>query len=188
MDMDKTWAEIVRGIAQFFYRKQEFVLTGGTTAQARKPLVLDAAGHIDASMINDADVDHGGLGGLADDDHTQYALADGSRALTKLLLAAGANLTIASGVITVTNSVHLVDTEAAGATDDLDTINGGSEQQILILGPVSGARDVVVKSGTGNIGCAGGVDFTMNQLGDRWYGFYSSALSAWVEIARRSVT
>lgn len=79
---EKTWAEIVKGVAQYFFRKAEHVQTGGTTATAHKPILLDDAGHIDASMINDADVDHGSIGGLADDDHTQYLRADGTRALT----------------------------------------------------------------------------------------------------------
>jgi hypothetical protein len=52
---------------------------------AGKPIVLDAAGHIDASMINDGDVDHGTVGGLTDDDHTQYILADGTRPFSSYL-------------------------------------------------------------------------------------------------------
>ena len=32
--------------------------------------------------VDESDVDHGGLGGLSDDDHTQYLLANGTRALT----------------------------------------------------------------------------------------------------------
>ena len=42
-------------------------------------------------------------------------------------------LTIASGVITATTSNHTVDTESNNATDDLDTINGGTEGDILHL-------------------------------------------------------
>jgi len=35
--------------------------------------------------IVDSGIDHGGLGGLADDDHTQYLLIDGTRAMTGVL-------------------------------------------------------------------------------------------------------
>lgn len=59
-------------------------------------------------------------------------------------------LTIASGVITVTGVYHTVDTEGDAATDDLVTINGGTDGQILVLRTESDARDVVLKS-TGNI-------------------------------------
>ena len=42
-------------------------------------------------------------------------------------------LTIAAGVITRTRSNHTVDTQGDDATDDLDTINGGVEGDILLL-------------------------------------------------------
>jgi len=64
------------------YETTDFINASAGAGDAGKPIVLDAGGHIDASMINDADIDHGGLGGLGDDDHTQYSLVDGSRAYT----------------------------------------------------------------------------------------------------------
>lgn len=63
--------------------------------------------------------------------------------------------TIAGGIITVTKSDVLVDTEAGAATDDLDTINGGVVGQILTLRSVNSARDIVIKNMTGNIHCMG---------------------------------
>ena len=64
------------------YETADFINVSAGAGDAGKPIVLDAAGQIDASMINDADIDHGGLSGLADDDHTQYILVDGTRAFT----------------------------------------------------------------------------------------------------------
>jgi hypothetical protein len=69
----------------------------------------------------------------------------------KLIIPLISTLTIASGVITVTGTNHAVDTEAAAATDNLDTINGGLSQQILILKSANDARDIVITSGVGNI-------------------------------------
>jgi len=60
-------------------------------------------------------------------------------------------LTISGGVITVTQAFHRVDTESAVAKDELDTINGGVDGQVLILRTLNSARDVLVKHGTGNI-------------------------------------
>jgi len=62
-------------------------------------------------------------------------------------------LTIATGVVTTTNvgSDYLLDTEGAAATDDLDTINGGNDGEIICLGLVNAARKVNIKHGTGNI-------------------------------------
>lgn len=64
--------------------------------------MLDAGGLIDASMLDDADIDHGSIGGLGDDDHTQYVLADGSRDIT--------------GGITITGGLTRLGT---GSTPDL---------------------------------------------------------------------
>ena len=63
-------------------------------------------------------------------------------------------LTIATGAITAYNEFHTVDTEANAASDDLDTINGGTMPgQKLTLCSNFQSRDVTVKNGTGNISC-----------------------------------
>jgi hypothetical protein len=94
------------------YETGDFINVSAGAGDAGKPIVLDAAGHVDASMINDADVDHanltnthnlttdidhnsitnthnlttnidhGSISGLSDDDHSQYSLAAGTRAFT----------------------------------------------------------------------------------------------------------
>lgn len=70
---------------------------------------------------------------------------------TNIALEAASELTIASGVITKTRSHHTVDTQSDAASDDLVTINGGSEGELLLIRPASGSRTVVVKHNTGNI-------------------------------------
>ena len=60
-------------------------------------------------------------------------------------------LPIASGVITVTQNYHKVDTQSDAATDDLDTITAGTNVAagfILHLRVESDARTVVLKNGT----------------------------------------
>ena len=64
---------------------------------------------------------------------------------------ASSELTIAAGVITVTQTYHSVDTAGDAATDDLDTIAGVSEGQIVILLAEHTDRTVVLKHGTGNL-------------------------------------
>ena len=61
------------------FESSDFITTSAGAGDVGKPIVLDAGGHIDASMINDADIDHGSISGLGNDDHTQYILADGTR-------------------------------------------------------------------------------------------------------------
>jgi hypothetical protein len=64
------------------YEQIDFINASTGVADAGKPIVLDANGVIDSSMIDESDLDHGSLDGLGDDDHTQYILVDGSRAFT----------------------------------------------------------------------------------------------------------
>ena len=60
-------------------------------------------------------------------------------------------LTIASGVITVTGNYHKIDTEGGASSDDLDTITAGTNVaagHVLHLRVESDARTVVLKAGT----------------------------------------
>jgi hypothetical protein len=102
--------------------------------------------------------------------------------------------TIASGAITVTSNFMAIDTEAAAASDDLDTINGAGPGQIgsrLILRPFSGSRTVVVKNGTGNIHLSGG-DCTLDDIDDTlsliWNDTSATTTPAgfWLETGRSS--
>lgn len=73
-----------------------------------------------------------------------------------ITLTAGADLTISSGAITVTDPLHKVDTEASAATDDLDTINSGTnvgEGFVLFLRSTNAGRVITARNlgGGGNI-------------------------------------
>lgn len=88
--------------------------------------------------------------------------------------------TIASGAITVTASHVRLDTEGAAATDDLDTINGGSEGDIIVLSTTISTRDVVVKD-SGSIRLAGSADITLDHSDDRL--MLMKVSTVWVQIA-----
>lgn len=62
-------------------------------------LALTTAGYVDAryAAIGDLVTDHGALTGLSDDDHTQYLLADGTRAVSGAMVFS-AGLTIGGNV------------------------------------------------------------------------------------------
>ena len=81
--------------------------------------------------------------------------------LNKLIYKNPTQLTISGGIVTVTQTRHKIYTESGDATDDLDTINGGEEGQILIINASSSIRDVVVKHQTGNISLFDGADITL---------------------------
>lgn len=69
----------------------------------------------------------------------------------KFVLEDRSELTISSGVITVTRSYHEVDTEGDAANDDLDTINGGTTGMICTFKSAASGRDINFKDATGNI-------------------------------------
>ena len=96
-------------------------LTNSSTGYA-----LDATG--DARITGDLEVtgtltatvaaDHGGLTGLSDDDHTQYLLADGTRALSgKLSLSQGT--TVELDITTNGVPIHLTGRATGGTTESL---------------------------------------------------------------------
>lgn len=79
-----------------------------------------------------------------------------------LNLGGATTLTISSGAVTATKSFCKIDTEAASASDDLDTINGGTTGDILFIHPVADAHNIVVKHNTGNILTSTNTDITLD--------------------------
>lgn len=75
-------------------------------------------------------------------------------------------LTIVAGAITRTQVYHRVDTQGDDATDNLDTINGGTEADILIIRAENAARTVVVRTGVGNIVLQGGSNISLDDVTD----------------------
>lgn len=98
----------------------------------------------------------------------------------KLILNDATELTIATGIVNVTQSHHEIDTEGEVATDDLDTVSGGSNGQILVLRAHDNARTVVVKDGTGNLQLAG--DMTLDNILDSLTLIFDGTY--WIELSR----
>lgn len=94
------------------------------------------------------------------------AAADSLTASQLFNAGADTTLTIAAGVISVVSSKHQVETEGAAASDDLDTINGGGDGDILVIRAEDSAHTVVVKHGTGNIYLAGSNDQSLTHVRD----------------------
>lgn len=90
-------------------------------------------------------------------------------------------LTIATGAVTATGSYHTLIGEGA-AIDDLDTINGGTDGQLLILQADDDTVTITAKDGTGNLLLS--ADMALDNASDTLTLLYSAANSAWVEISR----
>lgn len=110
-------------------------------------------------------------------------VAGGPMRMLGLGLSTTLDGTISGGVLTLARCGHInVDTEAAAATDDLDTItvSNVSNGDIIVLRSVSSSRDPTAKDGTGNLILAG--DFLMSNTGDVLTLIYSAG--NWREISR----
>jgi hypothetical protein len=97
-------------------------------------------------------------------------------------LGTSTEITIASGALTATKSFHIVDTESDAASDDLDTINGGTIGDRLVLTSANSDRDVTVKDGTGNLKLAG--DFILGAVSNTMELIFDG--SHWLELSRSS--
>lgn len=86
----------------------------------------------------------------------------------------------AGGAITVTQSLHTVDTAADGATDNLDTINGGVTGMWVVLRAANGARTVVVRHNQDNIWLRGEANVSLDDLEDGILLIYDGA--KWFDI------
>jgi len=76
-------------------------------------------------------------------------------------LGASVELTIAAGSVAKTKAYHDIDVEGGvAATDDLDTITGGTEGDVLFLRAENAARTIVLKDGAG----AGKLDLRGNDI------------------------
>jgi parallel beta-helix repeat protein len=104
--------------------------------------------------------------------------------LSRSITNTGLALTIASGVVTIQKDYHTL-TPETGAVDDLTTINGGVDGQLLIVQP-GATYTVTLKDGTGNLDLGG--DFEMIDTDDKIIILtYNAASNTWIELYRSGV-
>ena len=98
-----------------------------------------------------------------------------------LILNDATELTIdAVGQVTATQSFHTIDTYGDGATDDLDSIAGGTPGQVLVIQAANSARTVVAKNGLENLLLEG--DMTLDNANDTLTMIFTGV--NWKEISR----
>lgn len=135
------WGRIGAAIARFVYRKNEFVQTGGS-ASAHKPILLDAGGHIDASMLDQGDIDHTQIANRGTNTHAQIDSH----------IAAAAAHGATGAVVGTTNSQTLTN-----KTLDAPVITGGA-----FFGSGSG---LIVAAGDGGAVASGATIFRITRTG-----------------------
>lgn len=118
-------------------------------------------GDTDANLVFvDASTDRVGIGTNAP---AQLLDVDGTAIIQTLMTDASTELTIASGAVTVTQTFHRIDTEADAASDDLATINGGTDGQFLVIRAENAGREVVVTT-AGNITTSDGNSVSLDEV------------------------
>ena len=122
-----------------------------------------------------------GLSGLlADDQHVlDSEVLNVALGKTTATFTSATELTVATGAVTKTQSIHRIDTEADAATDDLATINGGADGNLLMIRAENTARTVVLKNGTGNLEL-NGADILLTDTDPYVILLYDGALAKWV--------
>lgn len=121
-------------------------------------LSVDTSNIVDGQNIDAADVTLP-LGQL------KTSLEDtlnGIQAFDQMNVGSASEVTISGGSILVSRSNHSVDTEGNAATDDMDTITGGFDGDILYLRVENALRVVTVKHGTGNVRLSSGTDYVLD--------------------------
>lgn len=125
--------------------------------------MVDISGSIDTSALQDGQVMDAAdvLDPIEDLIGVVNNLLNGAQAFDQINFSAATELTIASGAITVTKSVHTVDTESDAASDDLTTITM-AEGDVAFLRAADGSRTVVIKDGSDNIVTSTGEDIELD--------------------------
>lgn len=137
--------KVARWLQRRYYAITDFLVTSRGAADAHRPIVTDSGGKIDASFIDDTDIDHGSLGGLTDDDHPQYAKLAGRAGGQTMIggTASGENYTTQSTAHATRGSQFLDDSKVylglSGSrlgvlTIPLATITSGQTLTVNITG------------------------------------------------------
>jgi len=134
----------------------DLVVVTGTPAGSPTPPTLTDTATVKYLSLGQVLVDAAAssiLAGKITDERT-YSYSDVEVTPGGLNLADGGELTISTGAVTVSPSsgegFYQIDTESDASTDDLATINGGADGDVIVIRPENDAREVVLVE-TGNI-------------------------------------
>lgn len=168
MDFNLTPTKLIDQLRAWFHPKDRSVFiaedcfidmdeqtTPTTPTIGRRRLYPKDAGWYE---LDDAGTESPLGGSLIVHDHSTALLGGQNlRSIQELEFDNYSKLTIAAGVVTRTQVYHSIDTEAAAATDDLDTINGGTEADLLITRQDNDARNIKYTL-AGNLEIPSGID------------------------------
>lgn len=154
-----------------YFQESEFIATSAGSADKNKPIKLDADGNVDATMVNDADIDHGSIGGLSDADHNAVYFQE-SEFLNSSAGAGDAGKPVkldAGGHIDATMindaDVSLTSASATGWIEEIcgHILSPSNDDFFLVLNAKYARQivDISIKCGSGTITAALEIDGTV---------------------------
>jgi hypothetical protein len=149
-----------------YFQESEFLNSSAGAADAGKPIILDAAGHVDATMINSADVDHDATTNFVGNEHIDHS---GVSVIAGTLLTGGGAIT-ASVTLNV-DEASIDHGSIAGLTDDDHT-------QYLKLAGRAGGQTAIGGTGSGD-------DLTLQSTSHATKGSILFGTSAYDEVNNR---
>lgn len=102
----------------------------------------------------------------------------------KVIFPKKSELTIDTGEITVTGTNHDVGAESAASSDNLHTINGGSDGMFATLTPRNNSETIVVQHDVGNIVTPDGFDIELDSTAKSMLVQFDGGLNKWLVIAK----
>lgn len=102
----------------------------------------------------------------------------------KIIFPKKSELTIDDGEITVTGTNHDVGAESAASSDNLHTINGGSDGMFATLTPRNNSETIVVQHDVGNIVTPDGFDIELDSTAKSMLVQFDGGLNKWLVIAK----
>lgn len=156
-----------------YFTESEHINTSAGAGDAGKPIKLNSSGKVDITMIPTSGIDHGGLTGLSDDDHAQYALLAGRSGGQSLVggTASGNNLTLSSTAHATKGKVILGSASAYDQVNDRLGLGTTSPSVAFHVAgsDVNGVRTLMTNA-------QGGADISTYATGTTAYG-----ISGWAD-------
>ena len=137
---------------------------------------VDTSGIVDSSGIDAADV----LTPIGDLKDAIEETLEGGHNFEKIGLAAPVQVTISSGVITISQHRHKIETEGSASTDILETITGTHPFVVLSLN--SSGQAITIKHNTGNIFFENQRDFVLTNQSYAVVLWWNAVSSKWVGV------
>jgi hypothetical protein len=121
-----------------YFRESEHLNTSAGAGDAGKPIILDADGNVDATMINDADIDHVNIGSIGTNTHAQIDTHIAAANPHSSSAASGSNSDITAFTNLTGNISDGTDTvtvaKLAGATKGIATVTFDGQGSALTTG------------------------------------------------------